>query len=107
MKKLDQINSVVYLGSMVLVKIPKQQSFVTVYCFYLKPPLGIYTFLALFALSYIQLLKPSLPECDLQPLPSDSLGDIVKMQIPGPQLSLPELESLGTGPRNPHLSPLR
>ena len=31
---------------MVLVEIPMQQNLVTVYCFYLKSPLGIYTFLA-------------------------------------------------------------
>lgn len=59
----DHRISVVYPGSMVLVEIPTQQRFVAaVYCFYLKLPLGIYTFLALSALSCTQLLKPSLSQ---------------------------------------------
>ena len=59
MEGWDWIISAVCPGSMVLVEVPMQQSLVTVYCFYLKSPLGIYTFLALSSLSCTQLLRPS------------------------------------------------
>lgn len=73
---------------MVLVEIPKQQSFVTVYCFYLKPPLGIYTFLVLSSLSCTQLLRPSFSQnvtydCLYQNhLESESA--LLKFRFPGP-----------------------
>ena len=83
----DWVISAVYPGSMVLIEIPMQQSLVTVYCFYLKPPLGIYTFLALSSLSCTQLLRPSfLPECDLWLFVSESLEDIFEAQALEPVL---------------------
>lgn len=87
MEGWDRIISAVYPGSMVLVEIPMQQNLVTVYCFYLKSPLGIYTFLALSSLSCTQLLRPSFfPECDLWLFVSESLGDIVEAQALEPVL---------------------